>query len=373
MSYFNMGPKYVLIMSEFFFICFALFMVLEIKVCLMLPEFLHSQQHSPDDKNQPYKASKSADSKYQFHCIICTNENSCRTVRSRTKLMNILIERGKPQEVQSIFDSLIDGGHKPSLITYTTLLAALTIQKRLKCIHSIISQVEENGMKLDSIFFNAVINAFSECGNIEEAMETFWKMKASELKPTTSTYNILIKGFGIAGKPAESLKLLQLMSQEKNVKPNLITYNVLVRGWCKKNDIAEAWNVVNKMVASDIHPDAVTYNTISTAYAQNGETDQAERMILEMQKNSVQPNGRTCGIVVSGYCREGKLKEALRFVYRMMDLRLHPNLVIFNSLIKGFADTMDRDGVDEVSLSYDSLVLSFEKLSSLLHGLYFDS
>lgn len=74
-------------------------------------------------------------------------------------------------------------------------------------------------------------------------------------------------------------------------------------------------------------------------------------MILEMQKNRVQPNERTCGIIISGYCKEGKLKEALRFVYRMKDLGLHPNLVIFNSLIKGFVNTMDRDGVDEVSLS----------------------
>jgi len=262
--------------------------------------------------------------------------------------MRALINSKKPYQAHSVFKHLVDEGHKPSLVTYTTLLTALTNQRMFESIPSLLAQVELAGLRPDSIFFNALINAFVEAKRMGEAINTFWKMKHSGCHPTTSTFNTLIKGYGIVGKPEESQRVFDMMGVEDSVRPNLTTYNILVKAWCDQRNLEEAWRIVGNMRASGVEPDIVTYNTIASAYANNDETWRAEELIVEIQTR-VRTSERTWGIIIGGYCREGRLEEAFRCVRQMKDAGVIPNVVIFNTLLKGFLDANDMAAVNNVS------------------------
>ncbi|XP_037412299.1 pentatricopeptide repeat-containing protein At5g25630-like isoform X2 [Triticum dicoccoides] len=301
-------------------------------------------------------------------CTTCAKGHTCQAVVSRTREMRSLIDAKKPHQAQALFDDLADEGHRPSLVTYTTLLTAVTNQRAFEAIPSLLAGIDAAGLRPDAIFFNALINSFVEAGRMGEATSTFWKMSRHHpgCRPTISTFNTLIKGFGIAGRPDEAQRVFDMMAGgdghgdgagvASTVRPNLTTYNILVKAWCDHRRLEEAWGVVGRMRARGVEPDVVTYNTVASAYAKNDETWRAEELVVEMVRARLRTSERTWGIIVGGYCREGRLEEALRCVRQMKDAGVLPNVIVFNTLLKGFLDANDTAAADDVRSRADGAV-----------------
>ena len=79
-------------------------------------------------------------------CTTCAKGHTCQAVVSRTREMRSLIDAKKSHQAQALFGHLADEGHRPSLVTYTTLLTAVTNQRAFEHLHDV-----RQGARLDTL------------------------------------------------------------------------------------------------------------------------------------------------------------------------------------------------------------------------------
>ncbi|XP_047962671.1 putative pentatricopeptide repeat-containing protein At1g19290 isoform X4 [Salvia hispanica] len=68
----------------------------------------------------------------------------------------------------------------------------------------------------------------------------------------------------------------------------------------------------------------------------------------QMVRVGVAPDVYTCAIMVDAYCKDGKVARALEFVLGMESMGLKMNIVGYNSLINGYVEKRDMQGVEKV-------------------------
>jgi pentatricopeptide repeat protein len=90
-----------------------------------------------------------------------------------------------------------------------------------------------------------------------------------------------------------------------NFNVDRFTFNILIRGFCVAGEIDEAFRFLNDMRNFGCYPDIVTYNTLIHGLCRINEVDRGRELLKEVGLGSEfgpKLNGVSYTIVISGYC-----------------------------------------------------------------------
>ncbi|PKU84641.1 Pentatricopeptide repeat-containing protein [Dendrobium catenatum] len=169
-----------------------------------------------------------------------------RNVVSWTVMINGCARNGRPEEAFALFWKMLKENQKPNSYTMVGLLIACSELGSLSLVRWVHDFARKNGMLKRGFYIGtALIDIYSNCGSIGEALKVFDEMPVRSL----ATWNSLITSLGVHGRGKEALELFREM-EKMDLMPDGITF-VGVLCACVRSGMVEEGLKLYKIMKED--------------------------------------------------------------------------------------------------------------------------
>lgn len=187
-------------------------------------------------------------------------------------------QRGQSREALNLFKLMQMDGVKVNEVSMVSVLTACTHLGALDQGRWAHAYIERNKIRTTVPLGTALVDMYFKCGNVDKAMEVFWKMNEKNVY----TWSSAIGGLAMNGYGEKCLELFSLMKRE-GISPNEITFLSVLRG-C---------SVIGLVDEGCLHFDSMK------------------------RDYGIEPQLEHYGCMVDLYGRAGRLNEALNFINTM--------------------------------------------------------
>jgi len=147
-------------------------------------------------------------------------------------------------------------------------------------------------------------------------MEMWREMRGEGLKLNTVVYNAVIDAQARVGAMEDVSELIETMAVD-GCYPDSITYSTIVKGYCVKGDLDKAFEVFHGMQKNKMAGDSIVYNTILDGCIRHSRMDLADQLLDDMERFAVVPTNFTLGILVKMYGRRRQLEKAFEVMQQI--------------------------------------------------------
>ncbi|XP_030455660.2 pentatricopeptide repeat-containing protein ELI1, chloroplastic [Syzygium oleosum] len=275
---------------------------------------------------------------------------------------NVMIDgyaqHGKPDEALVLFRQMLSAGARPNEVTVLSVLSACGQLGALDLGRWIHSHIENNGIQMNAHVGTALIDMYSKCGSLEDALSVFESMNHKDVV----AWNSMISGCAIHGSSLCALGTFNTMCR-LGVNPNDVTFIAILTACSHTGLIKEGWDFFNSMKDKyRIQPKIEHYGCMVNLLSRAGNLEEAYQLVKEME---TEPDAVIWGTLL-GACRlHGKTALAEEIAEFLVGKGLE-NCGTYTLLSNIYAASGDWDAVAKVrTLMKSSGVIKEKGCSSI--------
>ncbi|KAA8528572.1 hypothetical protein F0562_035927 [Nyssa sinensis] len=214
-------------------------------------------------------------------------------------------QNGLASEALLLFHQMQASGSKPNPVTALIMVSACAYLGSWQLGRKLHNFIIDSEIELDTTLWNAIMDMYAKCGDLDTAVEMFNRSHSSERD--VSSWNVLISGYGMHGHGNEALELFSQM-QEEGVQPNHITFTSILSACSHAGLINEGRKCFADMTKFCVIPEAKHYACMVDMLGRAGLLYEAYDLIKNMP---TKPNDGVWGALLLA-CRihgHGELGE----------------------------------------------------------------
>ncbi|URE46447.1 PPR repeat [Musa troglodytarum] len=235
---------------------------------------------------------------------------------SWTAMIDGYVRAGRFKEALHVFREMQAADVRPDEFTMVSLLTACAQLGALEMGEWTRAYMERNGIKMDIAVGNALVDMYSKCGQVDNAVEIFRRMHRKD----KFTWTAMISGLAVNGHGEDAIDLFSQMV-ESSVRPDEVTYIGVLAACAHAGLVDEGRRIFSSMIAvHGIMPNVTHYGCLVDLLGRAGRLEEASETISNMP---MKPNSAVWGALL-GACRvHGNLEMAELAAKHLVELQPH--------------------------------------------------
>lgn len=255
------------------------------------------------------------------------------------KLLLLLGRSGQPSRARHLFDEMLRQGCHPTPELYTALIAAYCRSGLLDEALQLLSDMKASPLCQPDVYtYSTLIKACVDASRFDLVDAMYKEMSDRSIAPNTVTQNIVLSGYGRAGRLDDMERVLSAMLDGTTSKPDVWTMNIILSLFGNRGqvELMEKW--YEKFRGYGIEPETRTLNILIGAYGKKRMYDKMSAVMEYMRKLAFPWTTATYNNVIEAFAEAGDAKNMEHTFNQMRSEGMKPDTKTFCCLINGFCN-----------------------------------